>query len=415
VSDINANAWVASTHRPMGFAEFVAIIAAIMALNPLAMDMMLPALTNIGSALHIGEGNRLQAVLSTFLLGFGVGQLVMGPLSDRFGRRPVMIGGTVVYCLASALALAADSFEALLLGRLLQGFSTSATRVIATSVVRDCYAGRPMARVMSLTMMVFISVPVLAPSFGQFVLLLTAWRGIFVVLMAYGVIVLAWTALRLPETLPLSERKSLALRDVFGAFRQTVTNRQTMGYALAAGALQGALFGFVFCSQQIFVGIFQLGHYFPLAFASVAIGIAIAGFFNSRLVGRLGMRVISHGSLAGFFGVAIVMVVAARWELLSVWTFTLLCSCMMFAYGFMFANFTALAMEPQGHIAGTASSFYGSITTLLGIGIGVAIGQSFDGTLVPFTTGFLLCTLASLVIVLVTERGRLFRASRRTA
>jgi DHA1 family bicyclomycin/chloramphenicol resistance-like MFS transporter len=415
VSDINANAWVGSTHRPMGFAEFVVIIAAIMALNPLAMDMMLPALTHIGSALHIADGNRLQAVLSTFLLGFGVGQLVMGPLSDRFGRRPVMIGGVTVYCIASVLAIAAPSFETLLLARAMQGFATSATRVIATSVVRDCYAGRPMARVMSLTMMVFISVPVLAPSFGQLVMLLTQWRGIFVVLMLYGFVVLTWIALRLPETLPLSERKSLAVVDVFGAFRQTVTNRQTLGYALAAGCLQGALFAFVFCSQQIFVGIYHLGHYFPLAFASVAIGIALAAFLNSRLVGRLGMRVISHGALTGFVVVATIMLALATLNMLPATVFTLLCACMMFSFGFMFANFTTLAMEPQGHIAGTASSFYGSITTLLGIGIGFAIGQSFDGTLVPFTSSFLICTLVAFAIVAVTERGRLFRASRRPA
>jgi DHA1 family bicyclomycin/chloramphenicol resistance-like MFS transporter len=193
-----------------------------------------------------------------------------------------------------------------------------------------------------------------------------------------------------------------------------VTNRQTLGYALAAGSLQGALFGFVFCSQQIFVGIFHLGPYFPLAFASVAIGIAFAGFLNSQLVGRLGMRVISHGALTGFLVVSIIMVIAARWDLLSVWTFTGLAMCMMFSYGFMFANFTALAMEPQGHIAGTASSLYGSITTLLGIGIGYAVGQSFDGTLKPFTTSFLVCTLVSLAIVLIVERGRLFKASRQT-
>jgi DHA1 family bicyclomycin/chloramphenicol resistance-like MFS transporter len=333
-------------------------------------------------------------------------------LSDRFGRRPILIGGITLYCIASVLAVAAPSFETLLLARAMQGFATSATRVIATSVVRDCYAGRPMARVMSLTMMIFIAVPVLAPSFGQLVLLLTQWRGVFVVLMLYGVVVLVWSAIRVPETLALSERKSLRITEVFGAFRQTVTNRQTLGYALAAGSLQGSLFAFVFCSQQIFVGIYQLGHYFPLAFACVAIGIALAGFLNSRLVGRLGMRVISHGALAGFVVVATVMLVAARLQMLPAPLFILLCSCMMFSYGFMFANFTALAMEPQGHIAGTASSFYGSITTLLGIGIGFVIGQCFDGTLLPFTASFLVCTLVALAIVLVVERGRLFKASR---
>src|SRR6267154_905847 len=254
----------------MGFPEFVVIIASIMALNPLAMDMMLPALPNIASAFHLADANRPQMVLSTFIIGFGVGQFVMGPLSDRFGRRPVLIGGMVVYGIASLLAIAAPSFETLLLARALQGLGTSATRVIATSIVRDCYAGRRMASVMSLAMMVFIAVPVVAPSFGQAVMLLTQWRGIFVVLMLYGTLALVWSALRMPETLPVSERRPFAVGEVLESFRSTVTNRQTLGYALAAGGIMGALFGYVFSSQQVFTGIYQLGHYFPLAFAAIA-------------------------------------------------------------------------------------------------------------------------------------------------
>ena len=409
MSDINANAWVSSGHRPMGFPEFVIVIASIMALNPLAMDMMLPALPNIGSAFHINLANRPQMVLSIFLVGFGVGQFVMGPLSDRFGRRPMLLGGMTVYCVASLLAIAAPSFETLLLARALQGLGTSATRVIAVSIVRDYYAGRRMASVMSLAMMVFIAVPVIAPSFGQAVMLLTQWRGIFIVLMLYGVAALIWSALRMPETLPLSERKSLAIPDVLGAFRQTVTNRQTLGYALAAGGVQGSLFAFVFSSQQIFTEVYHLGLYFPLAFAAIAVGVAVAGFLNAKIVGRVGMRVMSHTALVTFVAVAGMMFVAAKMQMLSLAPFMVLGALMMFAFGLMMANFTALAMEPQGHIAGTASSLYGSITTLLGIGIGTTIGQDFDGTLLPFATGFFLCTLAALAVVLVVEKGRLFR------
>jgi DHA1 family bicyclomycin/chloramphenicol resistance-like MFS transporter len=409
VTDINAEDWVSSSHQPMGFREFVLVIASIMALNPLAMDMMLPALPNIAAAFHITAANEPQAVLSTFLVGFGIGQFVMGPLSDRFGRRAVLIDGMALYCIASVIAVTASSFETLLLARVLQGIGTSATRVITTSIVRDCYAGRRMASVMSLAMMVFIAVPVIAPSLGQAVMLLTQWRGIFVMLMLYGVLALIWSALRMPETLPMSERKSLAIRDVFSAFRQTVTNRQTLGYALAAGGVQGALFAFVFCSQQIFTEIYRLGRYFPLAFAAIAIGVALAGFLNSRFVGRLGMRVISHGALVGFVAVAGILLLAVKLQMLPLALFMALAALMMFAFGLMIANFTSLAMEPQGHIAGTASSLYGSITTLLGIGIGTTIGQDYNGTLLPFATGFFLCTLASLSVVLVTEKGRLFR------
>ena len=380
----------------MGFPEFVIVIASIMALNPLAMDMMLPALPNIGSAFKIPVANHLQLVLSTFLIGFGAGQFVMGPLSDRFGRRPVLLGGMAVYAVASVLAVAAPSFETLLLARALQGLGTSATRVIATSIVRDCYVGRRMASVMSLAMMVFIAVPVIAPSFGQAVLLVTAWRGIFVVLMLYGLLALAWCVLRLPETLPPSERRSLAPADVLAAF-----------------SVIGALFAYVFCAQQVFTGIYHLGHYFPLAFAAIAAGTAVAGFLNARLVGRLGMRVISHGALTLYTVVAAVMLLTESLGMLPLALFMVLSALMMFSFGMMVANFTALAMEPQGHIAGTASSLYGSITTLIGIVVGMAIGQSFDGTLLPFSVGFFLSTLAALAIVLVVEKGRLFKPHHR--
>jgi MFS transporter, DHA1 family, multidrug resistance protein len=393
----------------MGFAEFVVVIATIMSLNPLAMDMMLPALPNIGSAFHIDVANRLQMVLSAFLIGFGVGQFVIGPLSDSFGRRPVLLGGMILYCIASLLAIAAPSFETLLLARALEGLGTAASRVIATSVVRDCYAGRRMASVVSLAMMVFIAVPVVAPSFGQAVMLLTQWRGIFVVLMLYGLLALLWSALRLPETLPVSERRPFAVGAVLDAFRRTLTNRQTLGYALATGGIQGSLFGYVFSSQQVFTGVYKLGHYFPLAFAAIAAAIAVAGFLNARLVGRIGMRVISHGALVGSLVVALITFVAARMDVLPLSLFMALSALMMFSFGLTFANFTALAMEPQRQNAGTASSLYGSVTTLLGIGAGTVIGQDFDGTLVPFATGFLLCTLAALAVVIVTEKGRLFR------
>ena len=400
--------WVSSTHRPMRFPEFVVIVAAIMALNPMAMDLMLPALPDVGATFGITDANHLQLVLSVFMTGFGLGQFIIGPLSDRFGRRPILIGGMVLYTLASVLAVAARSFEMLLVARALQGLGTSATRVIATSIVRDCYSGRRMASVVSLAMMIFISVPVLAPSLGQAIMLATQWRGIFVVLMAYGVLALVWSVIRLPETLPPSARKSLALRNVLDNFRQTVTNRQTLGYALAAGCVQGTLFGYVFSSQQIFTSIYGLGHYFPLAFAAVAIGVAIAGFLNSRIVGKYGMRVISHAALLGQLASAIVLIVAADLATVPLTLFMVLSVVNLFTFGLMFSNFTALAMEPQGHIAGTASSLFGSMTTLIGIVVGSAIGQLYNDTVVPLATGAFLSAVAALVIVMITEKGRLF-------
>jgi MFS transporter, DHA1 family, multidrug resistance protein len=400
----------------MGFYEFVVLIAAIMALNPLAMDMMLPALPEIGAAFRVENHNHLQTVLSSFLIGFGVGQFFIGPLSDRFGRRPVLIGGMIVYGIASALTLIAPSFETLLLARALQGLSTAATRVIATSVVRDCYVGRRMASVMSLAQMIFISVPVLAPSLGQAVMFAShEWHSVFVVLLLFGVVVLGWTALRLPETLDDGKRKSLAVRDVLGYFRETLTNRQTLGYALAAGCLMGTMFAYVFSAQQVFTEIYRLGNMFPIAFAAIALGVAVAGFVNARIVGKLGMRVISHAALIGFIGASLTMMIAAQFDVLALPLYMLLATITMFTFGLMISNFTALAMEPLGHIAGTASSLFGSITTLIGIIMGSVIGQAYNGTMIPLATGFFVCTLIALAVVLVTERGKMFRPSRQAA
>jgi DHA1 family bicyclomycin/chloramphenicol resistance-like MFS transporter len=240
-------------------------------------------------------------------------------------------------------------------------------------------------------------------------MLASQWRSIFIILAVYGGLALVWSAIRLPETLPLAERKSIAIPEVLGAFRQTVTNRQTLGYALAAGGVLGAMFAFVFSSQQILTEIYHLGHYFTLAFAATAFGVAIAAFLNARFVGRLGMRVISHGALVGYVLVSGIMLLAARNGGVPFALYMVLSTLSLFGFGLMFANFTALAMEPQGHIAGTASSLFGSITTLLGIVIGTTIGQSYDGTLLPFATGALLSSLAALGVVLVVEKGRLFR------
>lgn len=408
MTDTSDNAWVSSTHQPMGFREFVAIVAAIMALNPLAMDLMLPGLPDVAKAFHITNINHAQAVLSVFLTGFGAGQFVIGPLADRFGRRPILIGGLVIYGIASLLAIIAPTFETLLLARGLQGLSTAAARVIATSIVRDCYSGRRMASVMSLAMMIFISVPVIAPSFGQAIMLFAEWHGIFIVLLVYGVLALVWIIARLPETLPLTERRSLAVGEVAKNFLHTITNRQTFGYALAAGSVQGILFGYVLSSQQIFTEIYGLGHYFPVAFAAIAFGIAVAGFINSRIVGRYGMRMISHTALVCQLVVAIAMLTAAIGGWLPLWLMMALATASLFTFGLMFSNFSALAMEPQGHIAGTASSLFGSITTLIGIAIGSAIGQYYNGTLIPLATGALLSSLFALIVVFVVEKGRMF-------
>ena len=380
-----------------------------MALNALAIDVMLPALQEIGSALDVHDENKRQTVLSSYMVGFGVGQLLIGAVSDRFGRRAVLIWGLVVYVLAAALCAAAPSFDALLLGRVLQGMASAAPRVITISIVRDCYMGRRMASVMSLAMTVFMAVPVLAPSLGQLIILVAPWRVIFGFLAVYGSVMLLWVLVRLPETLPLGARRPASLHSVLGAYREALTNRRTLGYALAGGTIFGAMFGFLNSAQQLFSEIFGLGAYFPLAFASVALAMSLSSFLNAQFVGRLGMKKISHSAVAVFALLSAIMAVLARLGLLSFIPFMLLLAGIMFLVGMIFSNFNTIAMEPQGHIAGTASSLVGSISTLIGALVGFVIGQAYNGTLVPLSTGYLVLAMTASVIIVVTEKGKLFR------
>jgi DHA1 family bicyclomycin/chloramphenicol resistance-like MFS transporter len=391
----------------VGFREFVAMVAALMALNALAIDIMLPGLPDIGQALGVSDENRRQTILSAYLSAFGVGQLLVGTVSDRFGRKPVLLCGLALYIVAAAICAAAPSFEALLIARGLQGLASAAPRVVVTAVVRDCYGGRRMASVMSLAMMAFIAVPVFAPSIGQLVLLFGSWREIFGLLTIYGLVMAVWTWRRLPETLPAERRRPASLAGIAFNVRKVLTTRQTLGYALATGMMFGANFGFIVSAQQIFTDVFGLGVYFPLAFAAVALTMALSSFINSRLVGRLGMRRISHAAVALFTALSGSLLGLALFGALKLWVFMLLVAGIMFLLGMVFSNFNALAMEPQASVAGTASSLIGSITTVMAALLGYVTGQAYDGTAVPLATAYLSLGLATLMIILVTERGRL--------
>jgi DHA1 family bicyclomycin/chloramphenicol resistance-like MFS transporter len=277
------------------------------------------------------------------------------------------------------------------------------------SVVRDCYAGRRMASVMSLSMTVFMVVPVLAPSLGQVIMFVAPWRAIFVFLTVYGVAMLLWAFVRLPETLAAGARRSAAPRAVLSAMGEVLTTRRTVGYALASGTVFGAMFGFLASAQQVFTQIFGLGAYFPLAFAAVALAMSLSSFINARLVGRLGMRRISHTAVALFTVLSAIMALLAHRGVLTLFPFMLLLAGIMFLVGMVFSNFNSLAMEPQGHIAGTASSLIGSIATLMAAMIGYVVGQAYDGTLVPLSNAYLVLAITTIAIIAATERGRLFR------
>jgi DHA1 family bicyclomycin/chloramphenicol resistance-like MFS transporter len=392
------------------FAEFVAMMALLMALTALSIDVMLPALPYMRAEFAVADANSQQLVVTSYVVGFAIGQFFQGPISDIFGRKPVLLVGLAVYALASFACVVAGSFEALLAARLLQGLANAAPRVVAVAVIRDVYGGRRMAEVMSFIMMIFIVVPVIAPSVGGAMLLVGSWHLIFAGLGAISLAALVWTGLRLPETRPPEARDPLSLSWLGGALRQVASNRFTLGYTLATGAIFGALMGYINSAQQVFVEVYGLGALFPVVFGLVACAIAFASFFNSRFVMRLGMRRISHTALLGFVAISLLhLAIEAAFGLPPLPVFLLMLALALFCFGLLMPNFNAIAMEPMGRIAGTASSFIGCVTTALGAVIGLVIGQAFDGTVVPLVAGFAICGVVGLVLVLLTERGRLFR------
>lgn len=390
--------------------EFIALAAALMALNALAIDIMLPGLQQIGASLGVENENHRQYVISAYIFGFGIPQLLYGPLADRFGRRPPLLFGLAVYVAAGFCASFAPSFEALLALRFIQGVGAAATRVVAVSFVRDVFGGRAMAEVMSLVFMVFMIVPVIAPGVGQVVMLFSEWHMIFVFMAIVSLMVTVWTYLRLPETLKPELRRPLTATSVMGGFGIVLRNRTALCYTLATTTMSGGLFGFINSAQQIYVGIYDLGVWFPVLFAVVASMMAVSSFANSRLVGRIGMRRLSHGALLGFLAVTTLLFALALMGPVPLVAFVGLFTVAMLQFGWINSNFNAIAMEPLGHLAGTASSVQGFIQTLGGAVIGAIIGQTFDGTVLPFTAGFFLVSLSTLLLVLLAERGRLFQA-----
>ncbi len=388
--------------------ELIALLAAMMALNALAIDIMLPALPNIAQTLGTQSKNDRQLIISTYIIGVGIAQLFYGPVSDRFGRRPPLIWGFAIYVIASIAAIFAPSFFSILLLRFIQGLGTAVFRVVALAIVRDKFSGRAMAEVVSLVYVIFMIVPIFAPAIGQLILFVGVWQNIFLFVAMIGILVGFWAYYRLPETLAPENVRSLKLASIFEGFKIVVSNKFSFSYALAGMAFYGALIGMLNSVQQVFTDIYNLGVLFPLAFAGSGILMAIAAFTNSKIVGRFGMRKIAH------FGLIIFIISSATLLILSligsvpfIIFYALLGTC-LFMFSWISANMNALSMQPLGKVAGTASAAFGFVQTLGGATIGLVIGRMFDGTTMPLAAGFLLMSLASLILVLIAEKGKLF-------
>jgi DHA1 family bicyclomycin/chloramphenicol resistance-like MFS transporter len=395
--------------------EFITLCAALMALNALAIDIMLPGLQQMGAGLGVANENHRQYVITAYFAGMAFALLAYGPASDTFGRRSPLLFGLVIYVLAAFGAALAPNFESLLTLRFIQGIGAASTRVIAVSMVRDRVGGRQMAQIMSLIFMIFMIIPVIAPGIGQIILLFFDWHMIFVGMGLIALAITAWAWIRLPETQHPEDRRPFTLASIAQAFGIVLTVRVSLWYTLASTIVFGALFGFINSAQQVYVGIYDLGVWFPVVFAVVAGLMAVSSFLNSRLVMRIGMRRLSHAALVGFLAVSLIWFVWSLYEQVPLVPFVLLFAAAMFQFGWIGSNFNALAMEPLGHIAGSASSVQGFLQTLGGGVIGAYIGQAFDGTTTPLAAGFCGVAIIGLVMVLVAEKGKLFQAQKHPA
>lgn len=383
-------------------------MAAIFGLQALGIDVMLPALEIIGDHYAIQNPNDQQLIIFAFILGFGFPQLVFGPIADRFGRKILLQLSLIGYFITGIACMMAPSFEALLAIRLLQGVCCAGTRVSAGAIIRDLTKGRSMASILSLVYTVFMIVPIIAPAIGTGVMSLVDWRWVFGILGIFSAVLFTWTQLRLPKTLEAKDKQPLSFGHVLGGFKTVLTHRITAGYMIASGVIFGCLFAFIGASEQVFDEVFGRGDKFFLYFAGIAGALAIMNYFNSRVVGRFGMRRISHGVILIFITLSIFNFGYMHFIGESFWVFYSLFALTFGCFGMLGANFSSLAMEYMGEIAGTANAVYGFVTMTLSSFLGFVVARSFDGTVRPLLIAYVLLGLASLAVILVTERGRLF-------
>lgn len=394
----------------IGFREFVALMASLIAMVALSIDAMLPALLAIGSDLAATNPNDPQLVVGLFFLGMAVAQLVYGPLSDSFGRKPTIFLGLVIYLAGSALCLLSWSLPALIAGRIIQGIGAAGPRIVANAIIRDRYEGRLMAKVTSLVMSVFIVVPVFAPLVGQGIMALADWRAIFWFLAALAAGLLIWSSTRLTETLPTKARKPFRIGPITRAIREVLSNRLSLGCTICMGLVFASFLAFLSSAQQVLGEAYALGDWFPITFSALAMVVGISSAVNSRLVMAHGMQRLAT------VGVAIIIGASALFALWSALIGTpplgvalLWLACSVGSIGIVFGNLNAMAMEPLGHIAGVGAAVVGSLSSLISVTVGSQIARSYDGTALPIALGYIVCGACALVALWWATQNRVPR------
>lgn len=379
--------------------EFIVLMAALMSIVALSIDAVLPALPDIGDFLSVKDATDNPKLITSIFLGLGVGQLIFGPLSDSFGRKPIVYIGFVVFIIASIICVTTKSFEMMLFGRILQGVGLASPRTMCIAMVRDSYSGDYMAKVLSFVVMIFILIPVIAPSLGQFLMNHYHWHSIFIFNLGFGVLVMLWFWIRQPETLKpkykISYRLSIFKTGTIAFFRI----KPAVIYTILSGLITGSFMVYLSTSQRIFEQQYNMKEEFPLIFASLAISVGLSTFMNSQLVVKFGMRRIVHFAMLSFVLISLVFIILfSSGNNPSIEVLLGFFALQFFTIGFLFGNLRALAMEPMGHIAGIGSALNGFISTVMAVPIANYIGKFVIDSVTPLFVGFLICGLVSIAL-----------------
>ena len=389
--------------------EFIILVSIMFGMIAFGTDTVLPAFPEIAKDLELLNVNKAQLIISSFILGTGVGQLISGPISDTFGRKPIITIGLIIFILACIAAYYAETLEMMLVARFIQGLGISAPRTVTMALIRDLYSGRKMAQVMSLAMAIFVLVPALAPSIGQLLFVNFGWRSIYMAFIAFALIGLLWLNLRQPETLPFEQRKKFSSTEFLRAFKIVITNSAVVKYTVTLALGFGALFGYLNSAQQIFVDTLGAGMKFPMYFAIISILAAPASFLNAALVMKYGMKLLATIGFALQIIFAIITILIINQDFISMeWLLVIFISWSVIAFflkGLYFGNLNALAMEPMGEIAGMASAIIGASATMLGILIAIPIGLAFNGTATPVLFGYITCSSLALILMLTKSNN----------
>lgn len=402
---------VRGPERSLGRAEFTAVLAMSMALAALGIDLMLPAFGAIRADLGLpSDSTAVAGLVTAYFLGLAAGQLLYGPIADRFGRRPALYLGYGIYGGGALLATFAPDLGLLLASRFVWGLGAAGPRVVTLAVIRDTFEGERMSRAMSFVMAVFILVPVMAPTLGALIVAVASWRWIFAACVLAVVVMASWS-LRLPETLHEEHRLELRIGRIARAAREVVSHRRTAAYTLAMTALYGVFTSYIGSSEIIFSETFGRPGDFPVIFGGLAATMGAAMLVNARIVGRFGTRRLAHGVLVAYVVAAAVLlllalVTAGRPPL---WPFLVGLAAMLVSHALLIPNFNTIAMQPMGAIAGTASSVIGAVQLAVGALLGALLDRAYDGTVLPLAWGFLGYGVLAVALVAWAEGGRLFR------